>query len=454
MEHEFKTLIAQKDLGRLKALLAAQPDERVVEELRSLDPPARVVVFRLLDKEKALRVFEELDRPEQSELVRAMEDPEILGLLTELDPEEQTQLLEELPAKVVKRLLQELSPEARAQVSFLLGFPEGSAARLMDPYYLALPQETPAEAALERARTSDLEPDDLEVIFVLGPGRVYEGYVPIARLLKAPPGTPLGQLAEGKGVWVSAYAPEAQAAELFLSEGLKLLPVLDREDRMLGVIHAGRAFELLQEQEAKRVVRFGGTLALPPQGADIDIVKDPFRRLFLGRFVWLALLTVFGVFTSTFVAAQEEMLSAAIILAAFVAPIIDMGGNTGSQTATLVIRSMALGQVRLRWRDFLFVLKRDVPVALALGLAIALLEALLAFFSKGVGAEILWVVGLAMLTVTMLGSLVGIVLPFLAKRLGADPATLSAPVITSVMDLLGVAVYFGYAYIFLGHLLR
>ncbi|WP_318768726.1 magnesium transporter [Thermus sp.] len=446
--------MTQKNLAQAKALLASWPVGEVVEALRALEAPARAVAFRLLDKEKALGVFEELDRPEQTELLKAMEDPEILNLLLALDPEEQTELLEELPAKVVKRLLAEMSPEAREQVNFLLGFPEGSAGRLMDPHYLALPEETPAGEALGRVQASALEPDDLEVIFVLGPGRLYRGYVSLARLLKAPSHTPLGQLAEGQELWISAYAPEAEAAEVFLSERQGLLPVVDREGRMLGVIHAGRAFALLQEQEARRVVRFGGSLALPPRGSDLDLVKDPLPKLFWGRLVWLALLTVFGVFTSTFVAGQEEILSSAIVLAAFIAPIIDMGGNTGSQTATLVIRSMALGQVRPRLGDFLLVLGRDIPVALALGVVIALLEALLAFFSKGVGTEILLVVGLSMLTTTALGSLVGIFLPFLAKRLGADPATLSAPVITSVMDLLGVMVYFGYAYAFLGDLLR
>ncbi|MCS6950633.1 MAG: magnesium transporter, partial [bacterium] len=138
-----------------------------------------------------------------------------------------------------------------------------------------------------------------------------------------------------------------------------------------------------------------------------------------------------------------------IVLAAFIAPIIDMGGNTGSQTATLVIRAMALGQLRSAWRDFLRVVKRDVPVAIGLGVTIALLEAILAYLSKGVGMTVLLIVGLSMLTVTALGSLIGIALPFVARRLGADPATLSSPVITSIMDLLGVMVYFGYAYLFL-----
>lgn len=450
----FREALQKKELNRIKIALAGMDSDEVVARLRDLDPKERAVAFRLLDKEKALRVFEALDRAEQTELVRALDDPDILDLLAGMDAEEQVWLLGELPAKVVKRILQELPEEARERVAYVLGFPEGSAGRLMDPAYLALPEETQAEEALERVRASTLDPEDLEVVFVLGPGRVYKGFVPLSRLVKAPPAKPLGAMAEGQDLLVSAYAREDEAARLFLARGLNLLPVVDREGRLLGVIHAGRVFALLQEQEARRVVRFGGTLAVPPAKDDVDLLQDPLRRIFLARAVWLVLLTVFGVFTSTFVAAQEEILQAAIVLAAFVAPIIDMGGNTGSQTATLVIRAMALGQVRPRLRDFFLVLRRDIPVALALGLTIAFLEAVLAYFSKGVGGEILLVVGLSMLTVTVLGSLVGLILPFAAKRLGADPATLSAPVITSVMDLLGVMVYFGLAWVFLRHLLQ
>ena len=162
---------------------------------------------------------------------------------------------------------------------------------------------------------------------------------------------------------------------------------------------------------------------------------------------------MFGLATSHLVAAQTGMLEEAIVLAAFIAPIIDMGGNTGSQSATLVIRAMALGQVRLRWRDLWFCLRRDVPVALTMGVAIAILEAVLAYFSKGVGWDVILVVGLSMLVCTVSGSLFGLLLPFGARLMRQDPATLSAPVITSIMDLLGVLIYFGFAYLFLGHLL-
>src|SRR5262249_4134554 len=152
----------------------------------------------------------------------------------------------------------------------------------------------------------------------------------------------------------------------------------------------------------------------------------------------------------TFVAKQEDMLTEVIVLAAFIAPIVDMGGNTGSQAATLVTRSMALGQLRMRWRDVWFVIRREAGVALGLGACVAVLEVLLAYFVKdGLDLRVLLVVGLSMLVCTTLGGIIGGLLPFLARRMGTDPATLSSPMITSIMDLLGVFVYFGLAYAFL-----
>ncbi len=445
------SLLEEGNLQSAKLLLGQASPQEIVFCLRLLESPRRALVFRLLDKERALAVFEALDRPEQAELVKAMEDPDLLPLLESLKAEERVRLFEELPAKVVKRLLQELSPEAREGVSLLLGYPEGSAGRVMNPDYLALPEKTTVEEALKRVKDSPLPTENLEVVFVLGPGRIYQGYVPLARLLKADPQTTLKDLAVA-GAAVSAYDSQDQVAELFKRHQYPLVAVVDKEGRLVGAIDAERGVELVEEHEAQRLTTFGGIL--PPKGPDVDYLRSPLGILFRTRVIWLALLTLFGVFVSTYVAEQEEVLERVIVLAAFIAPIIDMGGNTGSQAATLVIRSLALGQVRPRLRDYLLILRREVPVALSLGIVIGLLEAVLAFFSKGVGWDILLVVGLAMTTVTILGGLIGSALPFLARRFGVDPATLSGPAITSIMDLLGVLVYFGYARLFLGHLLE
>ncbi|MCS6773981.1 MAG: magnesium transporter [Thermoflexales bacterium] len=445
-------LLNERRLEAAKAMLNSTTPEEIVQCLRDFDPRTRVLLFRLLQKQRALEVFEQLDRGEQSQLVRGMEDPDLVRLIEAISPEERVQLLEELPAKVVKRVLQELSPEARASIQLLLGYPEDSAGRAMNPDYLALPEKTTAAAALERVHQSTLTPEHLEVVFVLGEGRTYKGYVTLARLLKAPPETPICDLVEGEAVAVPATDPQEKVADLFKRRQYPLVAVVDSEGRLIGAIDAERGLQLVEELEAQRLTTFGGTLAM--SGPDIDLVSTPLRRVFTARVFWLIVLTVFGVLTSTFVAQQEEILSAAIVLAAFIAPIIDMGGNTGSQAATLVIRAMALGRVHLRLRDFLLVLKRDIPVALAMGVTIGILEAILAFVSKGVGADILLVVGLAMLAVTISGSLIGLGLPFIARKLGFDPATLAGPTITSIMDLLGVMIYFGLAYVFLGHLLK
>jgi magnesium transporter len=452
LTQKIKNLLLEQNLDNLKALLREVKVEEAVQCLRQLSPHEQALLFRLLDKERALQVFESLTRSEQSDLVRAMDDPDLIRLVESMDPDERVALFEELPAKVVKRVLLEISPEVRRSMSLLLGYPEGSAGRVMNPNYLALPADTPADEALQRVRESPLDPEYLQMVLVLGEGRQYLGYVMATQLLKASPDVTLRELISDEPVAVSAYDSQDTVAEMFSRRQYPLIAVVDKEGRLVGAIDAQRGLELVEERQAQRLTAFGGTIA--GGGPDIDIVHSPLTRVFKARIFWLIVLTIFGVITSTFVAQQEELLSSAIVLAAFIPPIIDMGGNTGSQSATLVIRAMALGQVRLRIRDFLFILKRDFPIALAMGIAIGVLEAILAYFSKGVGGSVLFVVGLAMITVTIVGSLVGVGLPFVARRLGFDPATLSGPVITSVMDLAGVAIYFGYAYWFLRDLIE
>lgn len=186
---------------------------------------------------------------------------------------------------------------------------------------------------------------------------------------------------------------------------------------------------------------------------ELDLLRTPVVRLFSVRAVWLVLLTLFGMLTSTAVAAQTEMLEHVILLAAFIAPIVDMGGNAGSQSATLVIRALSTGTLQLCGRDLARVLGRELLVSGALGILVALLEGILAWVTKDAAPGVLCVVALSMFVCTAAGGVIGALLPFVAKRCGLDPATLSSPLITSVMDLLGVFIYFGLAYLFLADVL-
>lgn len=253
-------------------------------------------------------------------------------------------------------------------------------------------------------------------------------------------------------VFARAQWPRSKASELIGRYDLLALPVINGGEKMVGIVTVDDAMDIEKQEDATQLARFGGTVTT--DGTDLDILESPFRKMFSVRVFWLVLLTLFGVVTSTFVAAQEEILSQVIVLAAFIAPIVDMGGNAGSQSATLVIRAMALGDVSLRWQDVWRVVRRELPVAAALGLVVAAMETVLAWFSKGIDLDVLLVVGLSMLVCTVLGGIIGVLLPFVARRIGTDPATLSSPLITSIMDLVGVFIYFAFAYAFLGDLLQ
>jgi len=302
--------------------------------------------------------------------------------------------------------------------------------------------------ALAHLRASAPTEASVRVLYVLDAERRLQGTLSLRDLVMALPLTLIASLLRRDPVFVRASWPRAQAAAIIRRYDLLAVPVIDGDERMVGIITVDEAMDIDRQQDADQLARFGGVSV--DGGADLDVMSTPLRRMFGVRVFWLAVLTFFGIVTSTFVAAQEELLSQVIVLAAFIAPIVDMGGNTGSQSATLVIRGMALGELAPGWRHVGFVVRRELPVAAALGITIALLEAVLAYFSKGVGIDVLLVVGLSMLVCTALGGVIGALLPFAARRIGADPATLSSPMITSVMDLLGVFVYFGFAWLLLG----
>ncbi|MFN7171350.1 MAG: magnesium transporter [Fimbriimonadaceae bacterium] len=447
---EFRKALKSSKLERVRGEIQRLGTWDAIDLIRQMTPSEALVLLRLLGKDTALEVFESLNPSEQAELVESLEPGEVNDMLNQLDPAEVVDVLDELPAKVVKRITKALPSGTMSEVSQLLGYPDGSAGRDLNPRYLAVLEGTIASEALKLVQESVLDAEDLEVVFVIGPSREYRGYVPLATLFRASSGTRIENLLDDSAPAVVATDPIRNVTQMFKKYGFALVPVVDKEHRLLGSIRAEEAIELVDEEAAKRLVQFGGALQTGP---DIDLKHSTLTKIYSARVIWLAILTVFGVVTSTFVANQEEMLSAVIVLAAFIAPIVDMGGNTGSQSATLVIRGLALGQFKLNWSGFWFVFKRDLFVAAALAVTIGILEMILAYFSKGIGWDILMVVGITMFAVTILGSLIGVALPFIARRFGADPATLSAPAITSIMDLLGVLIYFAMAGFFLSHYL-
>lgn len=420
----------------------------LADALQAIGVRPASTLLQLLETPQRAMLFSHFDAERQDALAAVLPPKALSELFAQMPADDRADLFNRLDAPGKSGLLDSLDDIERDDVLALSAYPESAVGSATTSDFVAIGSSMTVSAALDHIRATAPDSETVYVLYVLDAQRHLQGTVSLRDLVVARPDTRVAGLLRPDAVFVRAAWPRVQAADLIRRYDLLAVPVLDDKDRMIGIVTVDDAMDIDKQQDANQLARFGGTST--GNGGDLDVMTTPLRRMFSVRVFWLAVLTFFGIITSTFVAAQEELLSQAIVLAAFIAPIVDMGGNTGSQSATLVIRGMALGELGLNWRHVGFVIRRELPVAAMLGITIALLEAVLAYFSKGVGTDVLLVVGLSMLVCTALGGVIGALLPFLARRLGTDPATLSSPLITSVMDLIGVFVYFGFAWAFLG----
>ena len=411
--------------------LSVLPPEEVVSHLETLPLSSRV------------QTFSYLPLPLQAAVISAMNLRKARTLFAVLPGDERADLCKRLQPDTLKRLLGALDSRERDSLLRLATYPEETAGAVTTTDFAVLSPDETVARALKSLRQQAPSKETIYTAYVLDEKLHLLGTVSLRELILAPPQQPVVTLMHPHPLTVDATAPREQAAELISRHDLLALPVLNEKKEMIGIVTVDDAMDVVAEEETSSLARFGGSRL---DASELDFRESSLKRMFMARFFWLALLSLFGVLVSSLVASQAELLSRVIILAAFMTPIIDMGGNTGSQSATLVLRAMALGQIRLSWRDVFFVLKRDLPVAIALGIAVSLMEVLLSFLTKEVSISILLTVGLSMAAVTICGSLVGLLLPFAARRIGADPATLSAPLTTSIMDFAGVFIYFAIAH--------
>lgn len=446
-----RALSRSMDAGAFAQLVRSTHPSDVIEALEMLATPQVVALLMTLAPQDRAELFAHFPQRVQDQLLQAMPREAVVQLFERMPSDDRADLFNRLGAEAQQKLLPALAKVEREDILRLASYPEGTVGSVTTSDYVQVSPGMTVAQALAHVRATAPDKETIYDIYVVDAEGRLRGTVSLRELLLADDQAVVGDIMRREPVFARASWPRTQAADLIRRYDLLALPVVNGGDRMIGIVTVDDAMDIDKEQDASQLARFGGAATLG--GPDLDVISSPFKDMFRVRVFWLAVLTLFGILTSTFVAAQEEMLSQVIVLAAFIAPIVDMGGNTGSQAATLVIRAMALGELKLRWRDVGFVIRRELPVAAALGVVIALLEAALAFVSKGVSGQVLLVVGLAMLLCTALGGIIGALLPFAARRIGTDPATLSSPLITSVMDLLGVFIYFGLAYVFLGDLL-
>lgn len=410
-----------------------------VDELGRTGAPERAVLFRLLPKERAVDVFEDLDPAIQRELVDALRD-DAAEIFAELDPDDRAPLLDELPAGIASRLMAGLSERERSYTAALLGYPEDSAGRRMSPQVASLPRGMNVRSALEHLRMIG---DDVETIYavpVLGEGRTVEGVISLRRLFMSEPDQIIDELMS-EPMTVRATDDREHAANIVRDGGYVAVPVVDAENRLLGLLTVDDAMRVLEAEDDEDSARVGGTEPLRRPYLSVSVLQ-----LVRSRVVWLFALIVAATLTVGVQSYFEAELDAVVALALFIPLLIGTGGNAGAQAATTVVRAMAVTDVRPM--DLTRVVGRELLTGLLLGMTLAVIG-----FVPGalfVGTDIAVVLALTVVCICTLATTVGATVPMVAKRVGIDPAIVSAPFISTFVDSTGLVIYFSVAKLVLG----
>jgi magnesium transporter len=439
---DLEALIEAREFNTLREELKNWPPGDLAELMEPLSAEKEAIVFRLLPREQAAEVFTYLSDERQEELLKAMAHEEVARILNAMDPDDRTSLLEELPANVIQHMLSLLSPEERLVASQLLGYEEDSVGRLMTPDFVRIRSNWTVERALQHIRRYGKDSETMSMIYVIDQdGRLIDD-LRIRQFLLAAPETPISDIMDERFVSLKATDNREMAVEVFKDTDLIALPVVDKDNVLLGIVTVDDILDVAEEEATEDIQKIGGSEAL-----DEPYMKIPIPKMVRKRATWLIVLFLSEMLTATAMGRFENEIARAVVLSIFVPLVISSGGNSGSQASTLIIRAMALGEVGLR--DWWRVMRREILSGLALGGILGIIGFIristwaLVFHSYGQYWLLLaFTVGLALIGIVLWGSLAGSMLPFLLRRIGLDPATSSAPFVATLVDVSGLIIYF------------
>jgi len=428
----------------IKAAFENVPAADAARMLLELPERQRALVFRLLDKDIALLAFEQLEPADQQELLEALQDHEVLHLLEGMSADDRARLLDEMPAKVATRLLARLTPENREATALLLGYAPETAGRIMTPDYISLRASTTAREALEKIRRAGVDSETIYYLYVTDEARRLQGVLSLRQLVLADPDAVVGDLAERNVIHVHTDTDQEQAARLIEMHDLLAIPVVDSENRLVGIVTVDDAVDVLDRETTEDFARLA---AMSPA----ETGDQYFRLSFLGRLVrrlpWLVVLLVAQVLSGGLISLYEQTLADVIALAVFIPMIMATSGNTGAQSVTLAVRGLATGEVEPRhfWRVF----AQEIATGFGLGLVLGAVASLVALLITGDPRLGMAVAAAIWGNVIVVGG-IGTLLPFILRAARVDPAVASAPLITTLGDAVSLLIYFNAARILYG----
>ena len=445
-------LVGNRKFFELRRVLKELEPADIAELMRELGEEHadyEAVVFRLTPKDMTVRTFEHLSVDSQEDLLKQLGDKDVADILDDMSPDDRTQLLEELPGQVTRQMLNLLSAAERRIATQLLGYPEDSIGRQMTPDYVAVKPHWSMSEVLEHIRQYGRDSETLNVVYVVQRGGHLIDDIRLRDVLLAGRDTLVSELMDEQFVSLSANDDQEEAVAVFQRYDRSALPVTDSSGVLVGIVTVDDVLDIAEEEATEDIQKLGGVEALEEPYLTIAL-----HKLIRKRSLWLILLFFGQMLTATAMGFYEDQLQAALVLAIFMPLIISSGGNTGSQAATLIIRALTIGEVRLR--DWWRVMRREILSGIIIGGILGTLG----FLRIGVGEWLngsygaAWpylglTIGLSLMGIVLWGTLSGSLLPFALKRLGIDPATSSAPLVATLVDVTGLVIYFSVASVIL-----
>ena len=443
-EEQIKTLVEQRHFKELKTLLSETNAIDIAEALCYLPEKVLIVVFRLLDKDQAADTFAAMERDDQQTLIHSFTDKELHEVFEELSVDDAVDIVHEMPANVVARIIEISSPETRKQINELLNYPEHSAGSIMTPEYVSLHKNMTVEAAFDKIRKVGLDKETIYTCYVTENRRLI-GVVSARSMLIAQKDTTVGELMHENIISVKTTDDKEFVAGQIKKYGYLAIPVVDAEDKLVGIITIDDAIEVIAE-EAEEDIQI--MTAITPDSDERPYLRSGVFKIWKQRVPWLIMLMLLSTLTSKILGIYEASLSACIILNSFIPMIMGTGGNAGSQSSVTIIRGLSLGEIKPR--DTLRIIWKELRVSLICGLTIAPVTFLKAMFLDGLVSEpdgiiIATVISVTVIVTVCAAKLVGALLPVAAKLVRLDPAVMASPFITVIVDALSLVVYFTFA---------
>lgn len=430
-------LLEQGNLQGAKALLVPVQPADIAEAIEELPEAKQAIAFRLLSKDEAIEVYENLNSNVQQSLIEEFKRQDVLDIVDKMSPDDRARLFDELPAKVVSRLLGQLSPIERQATAFLLGYEAGTAGRIMTPEYVSLKENLNVFQALERIRSLARFTETVYYLYVVDIARHLTGIISLRDLVTAQPEQTIGEIMTRDVVSVSTDTDQEEVARTIQRYDFLAMPVVDREERLVGIVTVDDVIDIFEEETTEDIYRMGGV-----QSGGDDYFQTDLLTVARRRVVWLLVLLLTNTGTTAVIHSQEDMLKKVVALSSFIPLLIGTGGNVGAQSSTVVIRSLNVDQPQANHP--LWVIQREASAGAILGLMLGAIVIIWAYFLQG-SLAVAIAVGISLIAISILASVAGSALPFVFRAIGFDPALMSAPFITTAVDVLGVFIYFAVA---------